>query len=35
VRAELGLIQKLFRTVDPTPEVDRVYRSLDEILRAI
>jgi hypothetical protein len=35
VRAELGLIQKLFRTVDPTPEVDRVYRSLDELLRAI
>jgi hypothetical protein len=31
--AKLGLVQKLFRTVDPKPEVDRVYRLLDEIMR--
>lgn len=35
VGAELGIIQKLFRTVDPKPEVDRLYRLLGEIMREI
>ena len=35
VTAEPGLVQRLFRTVDPHPAVARLHRMLDEIMRDV
>jgi hypothetical protein len=35
VMAEPGLLQRLFRTVDPRPAVARLHRMLDEIMRDV
>jgi hypothetical protein len=35
VTAEPGLLQRLFRTVDPRPAVARLHRMLDEIMRGV